>query len=167
MNFIECIKNRAKQEIKTIVLPEAEDLRTLKATQIALKEKYANIVLVGNEEIIKQKHRQKHCHKCQQRISDVGAQQGNHRNHSQQGNKSRRRQQNAGKENVTNFLFQFFVVVRRVYNNHCAGQQKAKINNQLHILHYSFYIRNHAVAFYRKHTGQIRQCQKGKYDFGD
>ena len=40
MNFIENIKNRAKQEIKTIVLPEAEDLRTLKATQIALKEKY-------------------------------------------------------------------------------------------------------------------------------
>ena len=55
MNFIENIKNRAKQEIKSIVLPEAEDIRTLKATQIALKEKYANIVLVGNEEIIKQK----------------------------------------------------------------------------------------------------------------
>ena len=55
MNFIENIKNRAKQEIKTIVLPEAEDIRTLKATQRALKEKYANIVLVGNEEIIKQK----------------------------------------------------------------------------------------------------------------
>ena len=55
MNFIDSIKNRAKQEIKTIVLPEAEDLRTLKATQIALKVKYANIVLVGNEEIIKQK----------------------------------------------------------------------------------------------------------------
>ena len=55
MNFIENIKNRAKQEIKTIVLPEAEDLRTLKATQIALKEKYAHIVLVGNEEKIIQK----------------------------------------------------------------------------------------------------------------
>ncbi len=55
MNFIESIKNRAKKEIKTIVLPEAEDIRTLKATQIALKEKNANIVLVGNEEIIKQK----------------------------------------------------------------------------------------------------------------
>jgi len=55
MNFIENIKNRAKQEIKTIVLPEAEDIRTLKATQIALKEKYANIVLIGNEEKIKQK----------------------------------------------------------------------------------------------------------------
>lgn len=55
MNFIESIKNRAKQEIKTIVLPEAEDIRTLKATQIALKEKYANIVLIGNKETIKQK----------------------------------------------------------------------------------------------------------------
>ena len=55
MNFIENIKNRAKQEIKTIVLPEAEDIRTLKATQIALKEKYANIILIGNEEAIKQK----------------------------------------------------------------------------------------------------------------
>lgn len=55
MNFIENIKNRAKQEIKTIVLPEAEDIRTLKATQITLKEKYADIVLVGNEKIIKQK----------------------------------------------------------------------------------------------------------------
>lgn len=55
MNFIERIKNRAKKEIKTIVLPEAEDIRTLKATQIALKEKYAHIVLVGNEEKIKQK----------------------------------------------------------------------------------------------------------------
>ena len=55
MNFIERVKNRAKKKIKTIVLPEAEDIRTLKATQIALKEKYAHIVLVGNEEKIKQK----------------------------------------------------------------------------------------------------------------
>ena len=55
MNFIERVKNRAKKEIKTIVLPEAEDIRTLKATQIALKEKYAHIVLVGNEEKIIQK----------------------------------------------------------------------------------------------------------------
>ena len=48
MAFIDEIKKRAKQEIKTIVLPEAEDIRTLKATEIALKEKYANIILVGN-----------------------------------------------------------------------------------------------------------------------
>ena len=55
MNFIETIKERARQEIKTIVLPEAEDIRTLKATEIALKEKYANIILVGNENKIKEK----------------------------------------------------------------------------------------------------------------
>ena len=52
MNFIENIKERARQEIKTIVLPEAEDIRTLKATEIALKEKYANIILVGEKEKI-------------------------------------------------------------------------------------------------------------------
>lgn len=54
MNFIENIKERAKKEIKTIVLPEAEDIRTLKATEKAIKEKYANIILIGNkEEILK------------------------------------------------------------------------------------------------------------------
>lgn len=53
MDFIESIKDRARKEIKTIVLPEAEDIRTLKATQIALEEKYANIILIGNEEKIK------------------------------------------------------------------------------------------------------------------
>ncbi len=55
MNFIETIKQRARQEIKTIVLPEAEDIRTLKATEVATKEKYANIILVGNEQKIKEK----------------------------------------------------------------------------------------------------------------
>ena len=55
MSFIETIKERAKQEIKTIVLPEAEDIRTLKATEVALKEKYANIILIGNKKNIKEK----------------------------------------------------------------------------------------------------------------
>lgn len=55
MSFIENIKERARKEIKTIVLPEAEDIRTLKATEIALKEKYAKIILVGNKEEIVQK----------------------------------------------------------------------------------------------------------------
>lgn len=55
MNFIESIKERARKEIKTIVLPEAEDIRTLKATEIALKEKYANIILIGNKEQILEK----------------------------------------------------------------------------------------------------------------
>ena len=50
MNFIENIKKRAKENKKTIILPEAEDLRVLKATEIVLKEKYANIILIGNKE---------------------------------------------------------------------------------------------------------------------
>ena len=33
MSFIENIKERAKKEMKTIVLPEAEDLRILEATR--------------------------------------------------------------------------------------------------------------------------------------
>ncbi len=54
MNFIEKIKNQAKKEIKTIVLPEATDIRTLKATETVLKEKYADIILIGNKEEIMQ-----------------------------------------------------------------------------------------------------------------
>ncbi|MCI8443639.1 MAG: phosphate acetyltransferase [Clostridia bacterium] len=55
MQFIEQIKQRAKQEIKTIVLPEAEDIRTLKATEQVLKEAYAKIILVGNKKEIEEK----------------------------------------------------------------------------------------------------------------
>lgn len=55
MAFIEEIKKRAKAEIKTIILPEAEELRTLEATQMVLQEGYANIVLIGNEIAIKEK----------------------------------------------------------------------------------------------------------------
>lgn len=54
MDFIEKIKQRAKQEIKTIVLPEAEDIRTLKATELVLKDKYANIILIGNEKKVQE-----------------------------------------------------------------------------------------------------------------
>lgn len=55
MSFIEEIKQRAKQDIKTIVLPEAEDIRTLQATEQVLKEGYAKIILVGNKEKIQEK----------------------------------------------------------------------------------------------------------------
>ena len=37
MGFIDEIKNRAKQDIKKIVLPESDDDRTLKATSEVLK----------------------------------------------------------------------------------------------------------------------------------
>jgi len=49
MSFLTDIMSRAKQEIKTIVLPEATDIRTLKATDKILKEDFCKIILVGNE----------------------------------------------------------------------------------------------------------------------
>ena len=39
MSFIEQIKERARQEIKTIVLPEAEDLRILEAARNSFRRK--------------------------------------------------------------------------------------------------------------------------------
>ena len=55
MSFIEEIKKRAKEQIKTIILPETEDIRVLKATEKILNEKYAKIILIGKEEKIKEK----------------------------------------------------------------------------------------------------------------
>ena len=55
MDFIENIKNRARNQIKSIVLPEAEDVRILKGAEVALKEKYANIILIGNKQNILEK----------------------------------------------------------------------------------------------------------------
>ena len=52
MSFIEEIKERARKDIKTILLPEAEDIRTLEATKMVLEEKYAKVILIGNKERI-------------------------------------------------------------------------------------------------------------------
>ncbi len=52
MSFIDGIKERAKQNIKTIVLPETEDRRTLEAASRILAEGVANIILIGNKEEI-------------------------------------------------------------------------------------------------------------------
>ena len=38
MGFIDVLKDRARSSIKTIVLPETEDMRTLEATDKILKE---------------------------------------------------------------------------------------------------------------------------------
>ena len=53
MSFIEQIKQRAKKERKTIVLPEATDVRILEAAQIVKKEGYAKVILIGNEEEVR------------------------------------------------------------------------------------------------------------------
>ena len=52
MSFIDDIKARAKEQTKTIVLPEATDIRTLKAVDIMAKDEFCKIVLVGNKEEI-------------------------------------------------------------------------------------------------------------------
>ena len=48
MAFFDELKERARVDKKTIVLPEAMDIRILRATQIILEEKLAHIVLLGN-----------------------------------------------------------------------------------------------------------------------
>lgn len=52
MAFIDEIKQRAKSNLKTIVLPETMDQRTLVAAGKVLEEGIANIILVGNKEKI-------------------------------------------------------------------------------------------------------------------
>lgn len=52
MNFLERTIERAKTDIKTIVLPESNDLRIIEAASIVLEKGIANIVLVGNKEEI-------------------------------------------------------------------------------------------------------------------
>jgi phosphate acetyltransferase len=55
MAFIDKIKQIAKNNKRTIVLPESGDLRTLEACAKILKEGIANVVLIGNEDEIKAK----------------------------------------------------------------------------------------------------------------
>lgn len=51
--FIDQLKERAKQDIKTIVLAEGEELRTIQCAAIVKKEGYAKNILLGNPEKIK------------------------------------------------------------------------------------------------------------------
>ncbi len=53
MNFLDQTKQRAKADIKTIVLPESTDIRTITAASIVLEEGIANVVLIGNGDDIK------------------------------------------------------------------------------------------------------------------
>ena len=52
MAFIDGIKEKAKLDKKTIVLPESNDKRTLIAASEVLKEGIANIIMIGNKEKI-------------------------------------------------------------------------------------------------------------------
>lgn len=70
MSFIEQIKQRAKQEIKTIVLPEATDTRILEAAQIVKKEGYAKVILIGNEEEVRNLAKEKNIDLGETKIID-------------------------------------------------------------------------------------------------
>lgn len=54
MSFISQIKEKAKQDIKTIVLTESEDIRVLKAASKVMEEEFANIILIGDDTEVKQ-----------------------------------------------------------------------------------------------------------------
>ena len=50
MSFIENIKQRAKQDIKTIILPEAEDKRVLEAASKVIAQGFAKVILIGDKD---------------------------------------------------------------------------------------------------------------------
>ena len=52
MNFIDKIKERAKRDKKTIVLPESMDIRTMEAAEKILNEDIADLIIIGTEEEI-------------------------------------------------------------------------------------------------------------------
>ena len=52
MAYIDIIKDKARMDKKTIVLPETNDKRTLIAASQIIQEGIANIIMVGNEEKI-------------------------------------------------------------------------------------------------------------------
>ena len=52
MAFIDEIKERAKADKKTIVLPESMDKRTFEAAEKILKEGIANLIIIGTPEEI-------------------------------------------------------------------------------------------------------------------
>ena len=54
MSFIETIKEKAKQQLKTIVLPEGSDIRTIKAASMVLQQGYANLIILGDKNKIEE-----------------------------------------------------------------------------------------------------------------
>lgn len=56
MNFIDNIKERAKRNKKTIVLPESMDERVIEAASKVIKEDIANIIIIGDKDEIDQNY---------------------------------------------------------------------------------------------------------------
>lgn len=49
MKFLDLMKSKAKNSLKTIVLPETEDVRTIEAAAKVIDEGLANLILVGDK----------------------------------------------------------------------------------------------------------------------
>ena len=70
MGFIDVIKERARKNRKTIVLPETEDVRTIKAAAMIMKEEIADLILVGNKEAVLEDARNYGYHLANAKIVD-------------------------------------------------------------------------------------------------
>ncbi|WP_291861345.1 phosphate acetyltransferase [Marinilabilia sp.] len=57
MDFVNQLKERAAKNKKRIVLPEGLEERTLKAADVILEEGFADVILIGNPEAIKEEAR--------------------------------------------------------------------------------------------------------------
>src|SRR5688572_27463112 len=57
MRFIDQVIAQAQQDVRTIVLPEAEDDRTLMAADQIEERGIAHVILVGDREAIREKRR--------------------------------------------------------------------------------------------------------------
>ncbi len=55
MSVIEDIRTRARQNKRTVILPEGEEERTIEAAGIITRESIAKIILLGNNDTIRQK----------------------------------------------------------------------------------------------------------------
>ncbi|MEG1649980.1 MAG: phosphate acyltransferase, partial [Rikenellaceae bacterium] len=55
MELLKSIKEKACQQKMSIVLPEAEEERTLRAANTCIEEGLANIILIGSKEVIMKK----------------------------------------------------------------------------------------------------------------
>ena len=60
MNILQKMQERARQNRKRIVLPEGDEPRTLEAANIVLREKIADIILIGDEKAILDAAKQNH-----------------------------------------------------------------------------------------------------------
>ena len=53
MDFIESVKEKAKNNKKTIILPEGMDKRTYKAAEQILKEGFADLIILATRKKLK------------------------------------------------------------------------------------------------------------------